>query len=107
MLERRKYPRFVFSHKVKYNDNPHDPLLGHEAKAKTLNVSKGGICLLTEEPLEKDDVLKLKIFCFSPWRPVTAYGRVVWSMRKNDDTFLTGLAFTRIGWTECDRLIRK
>jgi len=43
------------------------------------NISSGGICLIVYEPLQKSDVLDLKIYLPEGSEPINAVGKVVWT----------------------------
>ena len=47
--------------------------------SKTRDISKGGICLITYEPLVKGDILDLKFTLGSEKKVIEATGRVAWT----------------------------
>ena len=101
MEERRKYPRFDLKHDVIYKSS------SGKGKTVTDNVSRGGIKVKVEEAVDNGQNLDLSIFPFASKDPVDAVSTVVWNRKDMDDSWLMGLAFTKIGWTESDRLIEE
>ena len=104
MEERRKYPRYKFSHKVTYG-NPTEP---HAVKkdALTANVSRGGACLRLDDEIAEGNILGLKVHTSPDQKPVNADAKVIWGRKMEDDSVMVGLAFTKIGWMESERLFK-
>jgi len=105
MEERRKYPRFEVNHPVTLSEDKNTNKLRRQSKAETENVSKGGFLLRTEEPIVAEKVLNLRIYEHSSGEPVDVEAKVVWCNKKHG-SFVQGMAFTKIGWIEADRILR-
>jgi len=106
MKERRRYPRFSFSHKVIYSDALNTYELKSDSRTITENVSRGGIRIRLGKVIEKGKIVNLKIYNSSYNEPVDADAKVVWTRKSVDEVMEAGLNFVRIGWVESDRLFK-
>jgi len=78
LVERRVFPRLLFNVEVQY----HAIFLpeGEEAlKARSKDISAGGIRLMTPGQLDCDTVLELKFFLPGSKEMIYVTGRVVWT----------------------------
>jgi hypothetical protein len=85
--ERRRFPRLPISVDIAAKDS-NLPLI----KAKTLDISAGGICLFLPRQLPKGDVMELKMNL--PFPLVIARGEVAWTKEvetKEGKSFQTGI----------------
>jgi c-di-GMP-binding flagellar brake protein YcgR len=103
MEERRKYPRFKISHDILYGDASISESTRNEGKSITEDVSRGGIKVKIKNSVAKGKKINVKIFNREFKEPVDAEVEVVWNENHDTDSLL-GLAFTKIGWVESDRL---
>ena len=62
--------------------------------------------ILDDNPVGKGRILNLKIHILSRKNPIDAEARVIWEKETPDNPVMAGVAFTRIGWTESDKLFR-
>jgi len=106
MEERRKYPRFKLSHPVLYGSTAEKTESYLENTTRTEDVSRGGVRMKISPLIENGKVLTMKIHNPSCDESVEVVARVVWKRGELDDSTLAGLAFTRIGWIESDKLLR-
>ena len=88
--ERRRFRRVPISLEIgaKYSDGP-------LIKARSFDISGGGIRLFLPKKLPKGEVVKLKINLSVP--PIIAYGKVVWTQDIEGigiKSFQTGIQFT-------------
>ncbi len=104
MEERRKYPRYKLSHKVVYNRVSKTSGTESDGSAQTEDVSRGGMKIRVNDLIGKEGILNLKIYIPSYKDPIDAEAKVVWQKETPDNSIMLGVAFTRIGWTESDKL---
>ncbi|MCX7792922.1 MAG: PilZ domain-containing protein [Thermodesulfovibrionales bacterium] len=59
MIEKRRYPRIVLSEEITFSLNIHEFLETRrvEASGRIINKSEGGLCVVTDFPLEPGHVL--------------------------------------------------
>ncbi len=68
----------------------------------TKNIGKGGICLITYEPVEESDILELKIALPNEREPLSVIGKVCWVKQFNigndsgGERFDVGIEFIKI-----------
>jgi len=99
LRERRRYIRFDDEIKIRYNlvRGSQDSRM-----AKTYNISKKGLCLVTYEKLRKKSYLALELEVPGFSKPVKLVGRVAWLKElKNQDAigrrmFYVGVLFSKI-----------
>lgn len=103
MEERRRYPRYPLVHKVIYRsgDSGGSELSG---ETKTVDVSRGGVKVKLPNTVPVNSEIHLEIFNSAYMRPIAADAKVVWLSKAGEDSYAAGLAFTRVGWLETDRL---
>jgi c-di-GMP-binding flagellar brake protein YcgR len=73
MEERRLYKRYNLIVSVKYTDR----MKNTEGKAKTKNISSGGICISSHSNLTVDYFVNLEFSL--PGKTIRALGKVLWS----------------------------
>jgi Tfp pilus assembly protein PilZ len=81
--ERREFPRVDINVKVN---------LTKQVRAKVKNISKGGICITTGEPLGKGRVLTL-ILSLPDGDEITIKGKVMWCLEIISDFYENGIDF--------------
>ncbi len=93
--ERRKFKRFEAYMGVKYGS-------GHDAERAvtvglTKDISRNGICINSNEPIEKGSVIDLEIDLPDDPRPVKSSGKVVWTKGSGEDAGIDyGVQFVAI-----------
>lgn len=99
-VEKRRYPRNTvkYTGEISLGDN-------EIITAEIENVSKTGLLLSASEKLTSDQPIHITIKKEnSPLDPISAIGEVVWEEAdKNSRT--AGIHFSKIRWSETDRLI--
>jgi len=101
MEDRRKYPRYDLSHKGICDDMSQAVL---DEGFETENVSRGGLRIKHKALIPEGRIFCVKIYNPIYDTPLDASARVIWSRKTEDGTVISGLAFTRVGWIECDKL---
>ena len=76
--ERRKHLRLKVYHLVKYRVISDESPQPHPLLASIKDIGAGGICLITEEPLDVSANLQLQINFPDLKKPVFTLGRVAW-----------------------------
>jgi len=104
MVERRKYPRFKIAHDVCFGDASVVSKIRSEGRTQTEDVSRGGVRMKINAPVESGKVLSLKIYNKSYADPINADATVIWAKKLMNNTSMLGLSFVRIGWIESDKL---
>jgi len=107
--DRRKYPRFDFPFFIRYKKNVEDIPKAKTGRGNILfiekdeglsvsqNVSIGGICFVTKEPLPLRTKLIIEIFTPIKSEPFTALVEVVWQKKKTlVPNYLTGISFLQL-----------
>lgn len=107
--ERRVFPRLLFNVEVEYH-----ALFSSEgtqpSSAYSKNISVGGICLMTPDRLDCDNLLELKFFLPDSGEPVRATGRVVWTKKFEAgilgpaEAYDSGIEFISIAPEERERI---
>lgn len=96
MMERRKFIRLETTIKVDYKSE--------EAKTSgsglCRNISLGGIRLISNKRLEKDQAMELKMYIIKKQKPVTATGRIMWvkeiAIKGSTNVYDIGIKFLHI-----------
>ena len=98
--EKRRYPRCSVKYIALIENGQKDPLI-----ANVSNVSKTGLLLNSTSELNHDDPLEIIITKEgSPLDPISATGNVVWE-KAGSDSHEAGIHFSKIRWSETDRLV--
>ncbi|MGE5309311.1 MAG: PilZ domain-containing protein [Deltaproteobacteria bacterium] len=74
--ERRQFPRFNLQVDVAVTRL--DDLGANDPALKTRNVSRGGVCLISYEPLEASEIIHLEINLPAETESLKVNGRVAW-----------------------------
>ncbi len=92
--ERRRHKRFLEDVRVRYRD-----LEGVEPSAwgRTKDLSLGGLCLATDEPVSLGAHLALEVHIAQETAPILALGRVVRVVEEPDEEGVVGIEFLWIG----------
>lgn len=101
--ERRRHKRFLEDVRVRYRD-----LEGLEPSAwgRTKDLSLGGLCLATPEPVSLGAHLALEVHIARETSPILALGRVVRVVEEPDDEGVVGIEFLWIGEEDRANLCR-
>ena len=98
--EKRRYPRCAVKYIALIDTGKKDPLV-----ANISNVSKTGLLLNSTSELNNDNTLEIIIKKEnSPLEPISATGNIVWE-KEGSDSHEVGIHFSKIRWSETDRLI--
>jgi hypothetical protein len=93
--ERRQSPRIPERCHVAFRTIREGTAEPKRTAAQTLNLSASGLCLVTRQPLARDDHLAMELSLEGHATPVMAVGRVVWCDRDEDErSYRIGVCFT-------------
>ena len=96
MQEKRKYKRKKITIDVDYDISKDQKWFD----STSLDISAGGMCLVSREPLQVDSSVKLKFIIPDSDKPLFVTGVVIWNekfLKKNNNTsYYNGIKFTRI-----------
>ncbi|MBN1699710.1 MAG: PilZ domain-containing protein [Spirochaetales bacterium] len=101
MGDMRTFPRLSLASDIEYNRISSEKVTGDAqgGVSKTKDISKGGICLITSEPLHKGDILHLKLRLQGIDTVIEAIGKVVWTESfeiGNQKGYDNGIEFIKI-----------
>ncbi len=88
--DQRKSPRRSLDVKVNFAFDA----IAHTAQSK--DISKGGICLITDKPLEEGKMLSLRFTIPGSDEPVDLHGKVMWSRPSGEYHHENGMSFWRV-----------
>ncbi len=83
--ERRKFKRFGAFMSVKCAANTSRETSAQAAVGLTRDVSRDGLCVNANEPLERGAMVDIEIDLPDDPRPVKTAGKIVWVRRSNED----------------------
>jgi len=86
-IEQRKNPRLPLDVEVDYRGR---------AMARSRNISKEGICLISEDKPEEGRILNLQFHLPGTAEPIHAYAKVMWVREASEHYFEFGLKFWEI-----------
>lgn len=72
---------------------------GTQAIAHTKDISEGGLCLITSEPLDQGKMIHLAFGLPGQTGTVTAFAKVAWSRKASTQYYSAGLEFWQIDET--------
>ncbi|MCZ7648545.1 MAG: diguanylate cyclase [Planctomycetota bacterium] len=98
--DKRHQQRVPMSLRVRYTTGEDEALPPQEAR--TANLSLGGMCILTEQDIEENQILKIHIDGLASDEPLLA--RVMWSVKTRDGRCQVGVKFVNLGALELDRI---
>ena len=100
-LRQRKYPRVKERCQVKYRVVPETALEPEDGGGVAVNISGGGMCLSTDEPVKPGSMIAVEMSLADLPTPVISLGRVVWCERVEAGTgYEIGVEFWWIGWAD-------
>jgi len=91
--ERRRDPRVPEQCQVAFRIIREGAAAAKTTAAQTLNLSASGLCLVSPDPLKRDEHLALELALDGQTEPVVAMGRVVWC-DEDDPAYRVGICFT-------------
>jgi len=94
-VEQRRFPRLPLDVEVDFKDR---------AIARSKNISKEGICLVSEDRLEEGKILNLRFFLPDTVEPIHAYAKVMWVRDASEHYCEVGLKFWDINEQDEKRL---
>lgn len=95
-LEQRRWPRRSLDIRVN---------LAFDAIAHAKDISYGGICLITDKPLEIRKMYTINCSLPDDGLPIELFGKVEWSRPAGEHHFENGISFWRIDRPTEQRLI--
>lgn len=99
MLRRRKYPRLSQEFHVAYRLIDKTQFANDPISSLALNISGGGLCFETTEPLQKDALVALSIHSEEFRVPILALVKVAWCKARGD-RYNIGAEFWWVGWRD-------
>jgi hypothetical protein len=99
MFWHRKYPRLSKDFRVAYQLIDKEQFKNDPISSFVLNISGGGVCFETQEPLQKNAMLALSIHSNDFRIPILALVKVVWCKPKGE-TYTIGAEFWWVGWRD-------
>jgi len=94
-MEQRKSPRLPLDVEVDYKGR---------AMARSKNISKEGICLISGDKPDEGKILNLRFFLPQEANPIQAYAKVMWVKEAGEYYFEFGLKFWEIDGEDEKRL---
>ena len=94
-IEQRKNPRMPLDVEVDYRGR---------AIARSKNISKEGICLISEDKQEPGKILNLQFHLPGTAEPIQAYAKVMWVRDASEHYYEFGLKFWEIDEDDEKRL---
>ena len=85
--DKRRSPRIPLDVRVNYD---------FDAIAHSKDISEGGICLITEQALEKGKMLNLVFQLPGRHKPIEAIGKVMWCRKSLEYLHEIGISFWQI-----------
>lgn len=93
--EKRQHPRASIDVKVNY---------ANKAIAYTKNISEGGICIITEKPLEPTEIVNL-VFTLPNGDQIKTYGKTIWRKKSTEHLYENGLEFWELNDINKNRIL--
>jgi len=93
--EKRKYKRKYISIDVEYDISSDQKWL----ESKSMNISSGGICLITKEPMHIGKIFDMKFRIPDSDKLIKVAGKIIWNEKcheKDGEGYYNGIQFTRI-----------
>lgn len=100
MSDGRQFPRVADSANLKWRVIVNGPQTGPTMRGLQLNISGGGICFLSNDPVPEGKMVALELQLPGFPSAILAMGKVVWSKPAPDapGEFEIGAEFHWIGW---------
>jgi hypothetical protein len=96
--DKRRFPRLKDSCRIRFRrvESGAIPVEGNEAL--TVNISGGGICFESGEPVEPGSLVAIELTLPEFESAVVSLGRAVWCEELGEGRFQVGMEFWWIGW---------
>ena len=102
MFKRRKFPRVSKEYSVSYSMVDQEQFDRNPVSSLAVNISGGGLCFTTEEPLDKGSMVALDIDADDLHSSILALAKIKWCTPLSDTTYEIGAEFWWIGWRDND-----
>lgn len=102
MFKRRKFPRVSKEYRVSYSMVDQEQFDRNPVSSLAVNISGGGLCFTTEEPLDKGSMVALDIDADDLHSSILALAKVKWCKLLSGTTYEIGAEFWWIGWRDND-----
>jgi len=100
-MKKRKFPRLDESWNLTYRVIDRASIAGSPINALMLNVSGGGVCFSSAEPLAPESILAVEMESVELESPVICLARCVWcNPKKLDGRYDVGAEFFWVGWKD-------
>jgi hypothetical protein len=99
MFRHRKYPRLSKDFHVTYRPIDKEQFANDPISSLALNISGGGVCFETTEPLQKDTLVALSIHSEDFRMPILALVKVAWCKARGE-RYNIGAEFWWVGWRD-------
>ncbi len=99
MLQSRKFPRVSKEYRVSYSLVDQEQFDRNPISSLAVNISGGGICFTSEEPLAKGSMVALDIDADDLHSSILALAKVKWC-KTSGKSYEIGAEFWWIGWRD-------
>jgi len=99
VLQSRKFPRVSKEYRVSYSLVDQEQFDRNPISSLVVNISGGGICFISEEPLAKGNMVALDIDADDLHSSILARAKVKWC-KASRNTYEIGAEFWWIGWRD-------
>ena len=99
MFHSRKFPRVSKEYRVSYSLVDQEQFDHNPVSSLAVNISGGGICFTSEEPLAKGSMVALDIDADDLQSSILALAKVQWC-KTSGSTYEVGAEFWWIGWRD-------
>jgi len=90
MEEKRRFDRWELGKKNTYID-----LEGEKAEVQVIDVSIGGMRIITDTPLDKEKIIRSEFKILPNMGPFFVKGRIIWTTAK-ESIFESGVVFDKV-----------
>lgn len=102
MFKRRKFPRVSKEYRVSYSMVDQEQFDRNPVSSLAVNISGGGLCFTTKDPLDKGSMIALDIDADDLHSSILALAKIKWCKPLSGDTYEIGAEFWWIGWRDND-----
>jgi hypothetical protein len=96
--EKRRFPRLKDTCRLRFRRVEADALPEEGTDALTVNISGGGICFESAEPVDPGSLLAIELTLPEFDSSVVSFGRACWCDGTDDGKYQVGMEFWWIGW---------
>ena len=101
MFKRRQFPRVSKEYRVSYSLVDQEQFDRNPVSSLAVNISGGGVCFSSDEPLAKGSMVALDIDADDLHSSILALAKVKWC-KTQGDSYEIGAEFWWIGWRDND-----